>query len=138
DIKPSNLMLLARQDRVKVLDFGLSRLAWDEESSDEGEDLTRPGRMLGTTDYLAPEQAVDARAADARADLYSLGCTLYELLSGQVPFPGGTKIQKLMRHLREKAQRVDEVRPDVPPQVAAVVRRLMRKRPDKRYQTATE
>ena len=93
---------------------------------------------MGTVDYMAPEQAQNARAADIRADLYSLGCTLYYLLTGQPPFPGGDPVQKLANHLNASPRPVHEVRPGVPPKLSKVVARLLEKRPEDRYQTPAE
>src|SRR5262249_54127580 len=100
--------------------------------------LTEPGCVLGTADFLAPEQAIDARAADARADIYGLGCTLYYLLSAQVPYPGGTATEKLLRHLHEEPQPLEQQQHGVAPALAAVVRKMMARRPDDRYQTMGE
>jgi serine/threonine-protein kinase len=133
DIKPSNLLLKAAGGPVKVADFGLAR--WREAAA---EGLTGTGGLLGTADYIAPEQAVDARSVDRRADLYGLGCALYCLLSGEPPFPGGSLVQKVLRHVGEQPKPVDAVRPEVSPALAAVVMRLMAKRPQDRYQTAAE
>jgi serine/threonine protein kinase len=126
DLKPSNLLLSAR-GVVKVLDLGLARL------EGAGEALTRAGQVLGTVDYIAPEQALGA-GADARSDLYSLGCTLHFLLAGRPPFPGGTAADKLLRHLREEPQAPE----GVPASVVEVARRLMAKRPEGRYRSAAE
>jgi eukaryotic-like serine/threonine-protein kinase len=131
DLKPSNL-LLARGGVVKVLDLGLARL--DVPEGDGAEPLTAAGQVLGSADYVAPEQVLDARCADTRADLYALGCTLYFLLSGSVPFPGGSAVSKLLRHLHE----VPEPLAGVPPALAGVVRRLMAKDPAERYRTPAE
>jgi serine/threonine protein kinase len=136
DIKPHNL-LLTRHGVVKVLDLGLARL----NATAEGEastTVTHEGMVMGTPDYMAPEQAEESHAVDIRADLYSLGCTLYYLLSGQVPFPGGSLLQKLRRHQSEEPMPIEYLRPDVPAAVAAVVRTLMAKRPEDRYQTPAE
>ena len=133
DIKPSNLLLQEETGLVKVADFGLARL-----QHQAGDPLTQQGAVLGTLDYMAPEQTLDSHAVDARADLYSLGCTLYYLLTGRPPFPGGTALRKLFRHQDEEPTPVEQVRPGVPDGVAAVVRRLMAKRPGERYQTAGE
>ena len=93
---------------------------------------------MGTPDYIAPEQAVDARTADIRADVYSLGCTLYHLLTGRVPFPGGTLTEKLLRHQQAEPDAIERLCPDVAPGLARVVRRMMAKRPQDRYQTPGE
>ena len=90
DIKPANLLLTAKGDVVKVLDMGLARLDRPEKDAGASSTLTQEGAVMGTPDYIAPEQARDSHTVDIRADLYSLGCTLYFLLAGRVPFPGGT------------------------------------------------
>jgi serine/threonine protein kinase len=136
DIKPSNL-LLTPQGVLKVLDFGLARLARPD-TSDLSSSLTREGTVLGTLDFLAPEQATDASAVDIRADLYSLGCTFYYLLAGQVPFPGTEPLAKLMNHRLEEPEPIERLRPDVPAGVAAVLRRLMAKKPEDRFPTPAD
>src|SRR5262249_45462293 len=93
---------------------------------------------LGTPDYIAPEQARDAHSADIRADLYSLGCTFYFLLTGSVPYPGSASVEKLLRHWLEEPQPASELRPDLPSEVDAILRRLMAKRPEDRFQTPAE
>ncbi len=134
DIKPHNLMLTP-QGQIKILDFGLARFVSD---TNRGGALTQAGMAMGTADYMAPEQARDSRTADIRADIYSLGCTLYSFLTGQLPFPEGDAIQKLMAHVREKPRPVAELRPEVPPALCAVVERMMAKDPAQRYQTPAE
>lgn len=138
DIKPSNLLLATPGDIIKVLDLGLARSSGADADCDASSTLTQEGLVMGTPDYLAPEQALDAHAADIRADLYSLGCTFYFLLTAQAPFSGGGTLDKLIRHREQEATPVERLRPDVPPAVAAVIRRLMAKRPDDRYQTPAE
>jgi tRNA A-37 threonylcarbamoyl transferase component Bud32 len=146
DIKPANLMLLGGAGPVlparpllKVLDMGVARLYQLRDLPEDSlTTLTRDGAVIGTPDFIAPEQLEDPHAADIRADLYSLGCTFYFLLTGQVPFPGGTLIQKLDRQRWETPPSVDQIRRDVPAGVAAVVRRLMAKHPDDRYRTPGE
>jgi serine/threonine-protein kinase len=143
DVKPSNLMLAAPPGDqkgafpvVKVLDLGLAHqhaLAGEQSST-----LTETGVVLGTPDYLAPEQIRDARTADARADLYSLGCTFYHLLAGRPPFTGQTLGLKLVQHQMDEPESVEAVRPEVPAEVARIVRKLMAKKPEGRYQTAGE
>ena len=136
DIKPHNL-LLTPAGVVKILDMGLARL--DRRADDEASStMTQEGAVMGTLDYIAPEQAMDSHDVDVRADLYSLGCTLYFLLTGKVPFPGGEALQKLLKHRLDEPVPVEQLRRDVPPGVAAVVRRLMAKRPEDRYQTPAE
>jgi serine/threonine protein kinase len=137
DVKPQNL-ILAREGRkrtVKVLDFGLAKVM-RERTEDTG--LTGEGKMLGTPDYIAPEQALDAAKADIRADIYSLGCTLYYLLAGRPPFSGTSLSAVLMAHQMQEARPLNLVRPEVPEELAAVVRKMMAKSPAKRYQTPLE
>jgi formylglycine-generating enzyme required for sulfatase activity len=137
DIKPHNLML-AREGKkavVKILDFGLAK-ATRAENEDTG--LTGEGAMLGTPDYIAPEQALDAARADIRADIYSLGCTLYYLLTGAPPFQGKSLSAVLLAHQSMQARPLNLVRPEAPEELAAVVRKMMAKEPAKRYQTPAE
>jgi eukaryotic-like serine/threonine-protein kinase len=136
DLKPSNLLLSGR-GVVKVADFGLARLS-QAGGQGEGEVLTAAGQGLGTADYVAPEQVLDARSADTRADLYALGCALYFLLSASPPFPGGSAARKVVCHLKEEPRPLEEVRPGVPPALAAVVRKLMAKSPGDRFQVPAE
>jgi serine/threonine-protein kinase len=91
--------------------------------------------MVGTADYLSPEQALSPATVDIRGDLYSLGCTLYYLLTGQPPFPGGTLMQKVLRHQKEEPPPLLSLRPDLPAGLSAVLRRLLAKQPEDRYQT---
>ncbi len=132
DIKPHNLMVTP-QGTVKILDFGLARLAGDA-GSQPGVG-TAQGTVLGTVDYMAPEQADDAHQADIRSDIYSLGCTLYHLLSGRPPFPKGTLVQKIMAHTERQPTPLEELRPDLPPGLARIVERMMAKLPSQRFQT---
>jgi serine/threonine protein kinase len=143
DIKPANLMIVGSESAgsparplVKILDMGVARLYQLAHSPEESlTTLTRDGAVIGTPDYVAPEQLEDPHGADIRADLYSLGCTFYFLLTGKVPFPGGTLIQKLDRQRKETPPSVDQLRGEVPRAVAAVVRRLMAKSAADRYRT---
>jgi serine/threonine-protein kinase len=122
---------------VKILDFGLARVssAW---TVDKDGGISRARRVVGTVDYLAPEQASRPLSVDGRADLYSLGCTLYHLLTGQVPFPGGSKLGTILRHLQAERPRVERLRPDLLAAVIAIVDRLMAQCPAERYQSADE
>jgi WD40 repeat protein len=140
DVKPANLLLTrpaaGAPAVVKLLDVGMAR--FQEADGRTAAPLTRPGDFLGTPDFLAPEQALDPHAADARSDLYGLGCTWYFLLVGRPPFPGGTFLQTVDRHRTERPVPVDRVRPGVPPPVAALLDQLLAKRPDDRFQSAAE
>jgi serine/threonine-protein kinase len=137
DVKPSNLLLtkasgLQPAGVIKILDLGLARL---QDPDNEGSAITQMGAIVGTPDYISPEQARDSRIADIRSDLYSLGCTFYYLLAGQTPFPGDTGTEKLLHHCFDEPKPIEQLRPEVPPRVCAVVRRLMAKKPEERYQT---
>jgi serine/threonine-protein kinase len=138
DIKPQNLLLTKKEATVKILDMGLARLAPGDEAGDYSTTITYEGMFMGTADYIAPEQAREAHGVDIRADLYSLGCTLYYLLTAKVPFPGGTRVDKVIRHEIEEPVPVERLRPDLPAAVAEVVRRLMAKRVQDRFQTPAE
>jgi serine/threonine protein kinase len=140
DIKPHNLVLARSSDGepvIKILDMGLARLEADDDSVNSGT-MTREGAMLGTLDYIAPEQARNAHLADTRADLYSLGCTLHFLLAGLPPFPSGTPTEKLLKHQFHPPPAIQSVRPEVPASLAAVLQRLLAKQPEQRYQTPAE
>jgi eukaryotic-like serine/threonine-protein kinase len=134
DIKPGNI-LVDRTGVVKILDLGLARFFNDDEDL-----LTKKydESVLGTADYLAPEQAVDSHTVDGRADIYSLGATFYFLLTGQPPFAEGTVAQKLLWHQSKNPKPVREVRGQIPEAVARVVARMMAKKPEDRYQSPCE
>src|SRR5262249_9026600 len=136
DLKPHNLMRTP-DGTIKVLDFGLARFAVERGSAPQGQ-LTAAGAVMGTADYLAPEQARDSRSADIRADIYSLGCTLYHLLAGRVPFPEGTLVEKILKHATEQPEPLAKLRPDLPAGLEAVVERMMARTPEQRYQTPAE
>ena len=124
--------------QVKILDMGLARLTEgpdDDRPQQEHTPLTRAGALLGTPDFIAPEQARDARNVDIRADIYSLGCTFYYVLTGKPPFPGGTDVQKLIRHQTEKPYAIEELRPGIPNEVTQILGRMLEKRPEDRYPT---
>ncbi len=120
---------------VKVLDFGLAKIT-SEGAVDDG--LTHEGQMLGTPDYIAPEQISNARHADIRADIYSLGCTLYYLLTGKPPFQGDSLYDILQAHHSMDATPLNLVRPEVPVEVAAIVAKMMAKEPGRRFQEPKE
>ena len=129
DVKPANIMLMP-DGRVKLMDLGIARAA-------AGETLTQTAAMLGTAQYLSPEQA-QGQAVDFRSDLYSLGCCLYEMLTGTVPFRGATPVAIAYRHVREDPAPPRLLNPDIPPSLEAVCLKAMAKRPEDRYQTAAE
>jgi serine/threonine protein kinase len=165
DIKPGNLMLVSggvvgggtqqsgtQQTRsqespltthhspltthqIKILDFGLARF---ESETYQSSRLTYAGNVIGTVDYIAPEQANDAHSADIRADIYSLGCTLYYLLTGAVPFPGNTVVEKVTARTQGDPPSVRRTRPKVSAELDAVLRRMMAREPGARYQTPLE
>ena len=127
DVKPANL-LLDRAGTVKVLDLGLARLL-----AEDGEPLTGHLDALGTADYLAPEQGIDCHGVDIRADIYSLGATLYFLLTGKPPFSEGTPAQRVLWHQTRMPRPVRELRPEAPAGLAAVLDRMLAKDPADRY-----
>jgi eukaryotic-like serine/threonine-protein kinase len=135
DIKPSNLLLCTESRSIKVLDLGLARFRADDP---EFSQVTRVGALVGTPDYISPEQVQDSHGADIRSDLYSLGCTFYYLLTGQGPFEHEAPIDKLFCHVREEPTPVEALRPDVPPELAAIIGRLMAKNPADRFQEPAE
>ncbi len=137
DIKPGNLMLSRKGEKaiVKVLDFGLAK-ATRESPIDGG--LTHEGQMLGTPDFIAPEQIRDAQSAGIQADIYSLGCTLYYLLSGAPPFEATSLYDLLQAHFSTDAQPLNLVRPDVPAELAALVAKMMAKEPGRRFQSPAQ
>jgi WD40 repeat protein/tRNA A-37 threonylcarbamoyl transferase component Bud32 len=138
DIKPHNL-LRTPSGWIKILDFGLARFVRESGAlSTEAGGLTQSGSIMSTPDYMAPEQADDPHNADIRADLYSLGCTLYYLLAGHPPFPKGTVVEKLAAHHRDTPRPLHQLRRDVPPELSALVARLLSKKPAERFQTPAE
>jgi serine/threonine protein kinase len=134
DLKPGNL-LVTSHGQVKILDLGLARFLQDQVGDAT---LTREGTGMGTPDYMAPEQFHDARHVDARSDIYSLGCTLYHLIAGRVPFPGTSMSEKYAAHEQQEPPPLEEFRPDVPAGLSLAVQRMMAKRPADRFQSARE
>jgi serine/threonine-protein kinase len=142
DVKPSNLVVAGERHLpqstepavVKLLDLGLARAIDPDDMV--APDLTRDHAVVGTPDYMAPEQAKSSRHVDPRADLYSLGCTLYFLLTGRVPFPYPSAIEKILAHLNELPTPLQGLRPEVSAALAGIVARLMAKRPEDRFPSA--
>ena len=129
DIKPGNVMLTP-DGTVKVMDFGIARATTSET-------ITQTAAVVGTAQYISPEQA-QGHTVDFRSDLYSLGCCLYEMLTGVVPFTGATPVAIAYRHVRDDPTPPRQLNPDVSPELEAVVLKAMAKNPDERYQTAVE
>ena len=143
DIKPQNLMV-GRQGKLKILDCGLARLAAEPRADSAGGQSkhragqTQAGMVLGTPDYMAPEQSIDAASADIRSDIYSLGCTLYFALTGQPLFPHGSAVEKLLAHAQREPMPIGSLRPDLPPELARILQRMLAKDPVRRYQTPAD
>jgi serine/threonine protein kinase len=133
DIKPSNI-LITPEGRAKLIDLGLARI---QKTTGSG-DLTASGVTLGTFDYISPEQARDPRNADVRSDIYSLGCAFFFMLVGRPPFPEGTVLQKLLQHQGDEPPDLRQWRPDLPDEVIRILRKMLAKDPQRRYQDATE
>jgi serine/threonine protein kinase len=145
DIKPANMMLVpapGKQDAtwdstIRILDIGLGRELFDEDTP-EGQietQLTVEGSVLGTPDYLAPEQAKDARSADIRADIYSIGCVLFHCLCGRPPFPEANIMSQMLKHATEKPPPIASIVSDVPPALQSIMDSMLAKFPDDRYAT---
>lgn len=134
DVKPANLLVDAK-GTVKILDLGLARFTGNDECSLT---IVHDEEVLGTADYLAPEQARNSHDVDARADIYGLGCTLYYLLTGHPPFPEGTAVQRLMKHQNEMPASIVDDRPDAPAELVQICEKMMAKKPEDRYQSALE
>jgi serine/threonine protein kinase/WD40 repeat protein len=139
DIKPANLMF-GRDGKIKILDMGLARLDDPAMSgtAQAAEGLTQTGQVMGTVDYMAPEQALHTRLADARADVYSLGCTFYRLVTGNIPYDADSLVAKILAHREMPIPPLGSAKRIVPPAVQAVFARMMAKRPEDRYQTMQE
>ena len=133
DIKPSNI-LVTREGTVKLTDMGLAR-AVDESLKSN---ITREGTTVGTVDYMAPEQARDSQAADIRSDIYSLGCTWYQMLTGEPPFPTGSVTNKLYAHISKPRPDPRALNRSVPEEVVVILHRMMARKPADRYQTPAD
>jgi serine/threonine protein kinase len=146
DIKPSNILVSGERALpgsdgvaiVKILDMGLVRSILEGDDGFSRTELTRDGTVVGTPDYMAPEQAKNSSKVDARADLYSLGATLFYLLRGQSPFPEGSPIDKLLRHQLDPPPDLRKLRPDLPVGFVNVINKLLKKKPEERYANAAE
>jgi eukaryotic-like serine/threonine-protein kinase len=134
DIKPGNL-LVDRNGVVKILDLGLARFFRVDEGN-QALTLRHDERVLGTADYLAPEQAIDSHRVDSRADLYSLGCTLYFMVTGKPPFNEGSLAHRLLAHQVKTPPAVESLRVDLPLSLAAIIRKMMEKKPADRFENA--
>jgi serine/threonine protein kinase len=135
DLKPSNI-IITPHDHAKVLDLGLA-LVQGEGPSDR-EVIGGRGYVVGTMDYIAPEQAENSATVDSRSDIYSLGCTLYFALTGQPPFAGGSALEKIQRHRTGEPTPVPQLNPAVPPAFIGLLRKMMAKNPEQRFATAAE
>ena len=138
DLKSDNIMLLSSSgtDYAKVLDFGIAKIKEPEGTYDPG--LTAPDLVIGTPQYMSPEQCSQSPDIDARSDIYSLGIILYEMLVGHVPFTGGSPTAIMLQHLQRQAPSVLAERVDLPEAIGRVVARALEKRPEDRYQTVGE
>jgi serine/threonine protein kinase len=135
DLKPQNLMLTSDKGIIKILDFGLAKIVSEKK---DARGLTKSNMTMGTYEYSAPEQALDAASADIRADIYSLGCTLYYLIAGELPFAHNSDVQLLLAHQHETPRPLCEVRPDTPKELSDLVGRMLAKKPADRPQTPAE
>jgi len=134
DVKPANL-LVDKKGIVKILDLGLALFSDNAQASLTVE---HNENVLGTADYLAPEQAVNSHKVDHRVDIYGLGCALYFLLTGRPPFPDGTLAQRIAKHQSQMPDDIRKLRPDCPRDLADICMKMMQKRPEKRYATMRE
>ncbi len=138
NVKPHNI-LLDRQGRVKVIGMGLARLAQPHLVGDNTSlNLTEIGRAMGTVDYMAPEQAIDSSSIDHRADIYSLGCTIFAMLIGRSPYGGSSTREKIIAHREQPIPSLHQLRPEIPVSLDAVLQRMLAKTPEKRLSSMGE
>ncbi|MCA9018630.1 MAG: serine/threonine protein kinase, partial [Planctomycetaceae bacterium] len=138
DIKPSNL-LIDTKGTVKILDMGLARIDTEHDPhSPTQTELTQDGAVMGTVSYMPPEQALDTKSADARSDIYSLGCTLHFLLTGKPPYVGSTLMGTMLAHREDDCPMLSEIRSDVPKSLDAIFAKMIAKQPEERYQSMTQ
>ena len=139
DIKPSNILIISGENdalpQAKILDLGLARFT--DQEADGGHNLTHTGQVMGTIDYMSPEQARSTKHVDIRADIFSLGCALFKLLTGEVPFNGNNVMEKLMARTRT-APRLRTLRGDIPPELDDVMARMLAVSPNDRFSTPQE
>jgi eukaryotic-like serine/threonine-protein kinase len=146
DLKPANLMLTPApaaeentlHSMIKILDIGLARILFDPDSRDARYDITNDDSILGTPDYLAPEQARDPRRVDIRADIYSLGCVLYHALAGEPPFADTNLVRQIMRHATQQLRDLRESNAAVTDQLNRVIMKMLAKNPEERYQSPAQ
>lgn len=138
DVKPANLIVTSSGGLLKILDMGLARVHEKRMPSQDANPLTQDGLVMGTPDYMAPEQAMDSHSVDIRADIYSLGCTLFHLLVGQPPYAGGTLGAKIAAHLKGQPPNATAYREQIPVGLSSVIQKMMAGNPNERYQTPAE
>jgi serine/threonine protein kinase len=135
DIKPSNFLVTKKKGKpqLKLIDLGLARRTLESQSR-----MTHDGSSLGTVDYMSPEQAHNAGAADIRSDIYSLGCTWYHLLAGKAPFAEGTILERVYKHVQDELPDIRQFNPAIPEGVVQILGKMLAKHPSDRYQTPAE
>lgn len=142
DIKPGNLIYNQQKNFVQILDFGLAKFRdqseLEDDSSSLSHDLTSTGAIMGTVNYMAPEQALDTKAADERSDIYSLGCVLHFLLTGEPPFRGSSMMSLLLAHREQPIPDLTDIRSEIPAEVNSIFSRMIAKDPQDRYATMDE
>ena len=138
DVKPSNILFNEETKQLKLLDLGLARIEKIVDELTQSAELTSTGAMFGTVDFMAPEQARDAKRADARADIYSLGCTLHYLLTAKMVYDAESMLQKIRLHRDSPIPRLNIAVPDVPAAVENAFAKMIAKEPGDRFQTMAE